>query len=76
MVCMGWSFGKVMAPRQGTSLVKDINTLTAGSYPQALAGVSGTLFFAADNGVHGMELWKSDGTATGTVMVKEIFAGF
>ena len=72
---MAWSFGKVMVLSAGTSLVKDINALTGGSYPQALAGVNGTLYFAADNGTHGMELWKSDGTVAGTVMVKEILPG-
>ena len=35
--------------------------------PSYLTNVNGTLFFAADDGTHGGELWKSDGTAAGTV---------
>lgn len=33
------------------------------------------MFFAATDGVNGMELWKSDGTEAGTAMVKDIRPG-
>lgn len=63
----------------GTSLVKEIRPGTtgasSGSSPSRLTVVGSTLFFRANNGVNGQELWKSDGTEAGTVMVKDINPG-
>ena len=40
-----------------------------------MTGVGGTLFFNADDGVHGAELWKSDGTSAGTMLVADLDPG-
>lgn len=56
-------------------LVKDINLTGAGSVPLSLTVVGDTLFFFADDGVHGFEQWVSDGTAAGTHLVADIWPG-
>ena len=52
-----------MARPTGTVLVKDIRSGSSNSNPYYLTNVNGTLFFTADDGTNGRELWKSDGTA-------------
>ena len=47
---------------------------TTASRP-SLTAVGSTLFFTAGDGTHGPELWKSDGTEAGTVLVKDIHPG-
>ncbi len=65
---------------EGTVRVKDIrpgsfNAGALSSAPYWLTEVNGTLLFTADDGVHGVELWKSNGTDAGTVLVKDIVPG-
>ena len=57
-----------------TEMVKDINT-GGSSQLQYLTIVGSTLFFNAYDGINGPELWKSDGTSSGTVMIKDINPG-
>lgn len=59
----------------GTVLVKDVNSLSLGSYPGYEANVNGVLYFTAFDIAHGRELWKTDGSSAGTVLVKDIFPG-
>ena len=43
--------------------------------PAVLADIYGSLYVQADDGTSGNELWKSDGTASGTVMIKDVNPG-
>ncbi|MGH9004096.1 MAG: ELWxxDGT repeat protein, partial [Acidimicrobiia bacterium] len=64
----------------GTVLVKDIRPGAEGISlpwlgPNQLVNVNGTLFFSAITSTNGQELWKSDGTPAGTVLVRDIHPG-
>jgi ELWxxDGT repeat protein len=61
----------------GTRMVADLNPLKrmvypVGSYPEQLTGLGGLLFFTADDGANGRELWRSDGTPAGTGVVADL----
>jgi ELWxxDGT repeat protein len=63
----------------GTFMVKDIypggSNGGYSSLPEFLTNVNGTLFFQANDGTHGYELWESNGSAAGTFLVKDIDPG-
>ena len=72
--------GELWATQNGVTVyqVKDIKPGTGGrngSFPNYLTDLNGTLYFVANDGTNGNELWKSDGTASGTTLVKNIIDG-
>src|SRR5215203_3791269 len=83
----GEELWKTDGTQRGTKLIKDINPdLPPGarcqqgdcgipkgwSHPDTVTVMGKQVFFAADDGKHGVELWKSDGTEKGTTLVKDI----
>ena len=64
-------FATAASAAPGVALVKHIWQGPKGSHLDSLTDVEGTLFFGATDRTHGDELWKSDGTEAGTVMVKD-----
>ena len=60
---------------EGTQLVLDINpgsNDSFGRYSGDFTTFNGKLYFGADDGVNGAELWVSDGTSEGTQLVRDI----
>lgn len=53
------------------SMVFDINSVGLTSNPQNLTPVGAAIYFVADDGLHGPEIWKTDGTGPGTSFVVE-----
>ena len=54
-------------------MIKDIQSGGSyGSFPKHFINVGGTLYFIANDGINGWELWKSEGTYEGTVLVGDI----
>ncbi|HEX8531558.1 MAG TPA: ELWxxDGT repeat protein, partial [Cytophagales bacterium] len=79
--CVAWLLGAGPAAGQ-PQLVKDILGSTAGccynaynAAPTDLTVLNGVLYYAGSNGESGRELWRSDGTAAGTRLVKDLWPG-
>ena len=56
-------------------LVEDLHQVPASSLPMDLTEFRGEVFFSAETDQHGRELWRSDGTDEGTLMVSDILPG-
>ena len=61
--------------RPSASLVADIAPGAPSSDPRDLTVMNGELFFSASDPAHGRQLWKSNGTAAGTVMLTHVPGG-
>jgi ELWxxDGT repeat protein len=67
-----WTF----TTRAGPAVQKVKNyTAYSNSYYKNLVRSGNSIFFARSEPATGLELWKTDGTAAGTTLVKDIFAG-
>jgi ELWxxDGT repeat protein len=61
----------------GTYMLKNINEepgeVPYHSYPHGFFVTEDLLYFAADDGIHGTELWQTDGTTEGTKMTADVW---
>ena len=64
---------KTSAEKPRVFLVKDLNLGTFSADPRWLTALKNQLFFTANDGLHGQELWRTDGTQQTTQLVRDIF---
>lgn len=71
-----WSSrGTAATTERVVDLCVDTCSLPDVSSGPSLVAAGGRLFFLADDGVHGVELWTSDGTPAGTRLVRDLCPG-
>ncbi len=74
----GYQLWKSNGSEAGTVLVKNLLSNPTSSHvraPDRGTVIGDLLLFSAEDGVHGTELWVSDGTESGTFMVKDLKSG-
>ena len=68
-------YGVGFVSAQDVTMVKDINLTPTSSSPEGMTIVGDLAFFIANDGIHGAELWCTDGTEEGTMLTKDIYPG-
>ncbi len=74
----GYELWRSDGTENGTYMVKDIRIGAQSSMlnyndKQEFTVLNDILYFNANDGIHGFELWRSDGTENGTFMIKDIY---
>ncbi len=64
-----------VTPRTSITLTRDINQLPANSNPATAVNLNGVAIYSAFDYDHGIELWRSDGSSTGTYLLLDIRPG-
>src|SRR5207247_1356122 len=67
-------FGIIFVPIFGTVTTTVPGTIGSSS-PEQLTVAGNAVYFSADDGSNGREIWKTDGTGVNTVLVKDVLAG-
>lgn len=82
----GYELWKTDGTTLGTNMITNINATGDGMnlpsaiysfdyYGKVVANIGNTVYFVATDGTTGYELWKTDGSAIGTTLVKDIYTG-
>jgi ELWxxDGT repeat protein len=65
-----------LAQTETLVLVKDVfDNEVSYAYPNGITSFGSKILFMGDDGIHGREPWVSDGTETGTFMLKDVHEG-
>ncbi len=67
-------YSNTWAAETAPTMVKNITEIGSTVFYGPVS-VNGILYFSANDGINGEELWRSDGTEAGTVMIKDINSG-
>jgi ELWxxDGT repeat protein len=71
-----WKFDLVQSSSTGADLIKDIYEGSDDSFDidtnAEFTQFGDAVYFAADDGITGLELWKTNGTTAGTVLVRNM----
>lgn len=75
----GFELWTSLGSASSTNLFKDINpnntVVNAGGAPVDYTKVGNTIYFTANDGINGREVWKTNGTAASTQIVKDVTPG-
>lgn len=67
--------GNELRSTDGVTITTVRNIRQGNSNPTGFVKMDNTVYFSADEGIYGNELWKTDGTEVGTMLLADIYAG-